>query len=37
MRIFSALLVTFLLFGSIWAGEVQSAEPHLAEAVFYVS
>ena len=37
MRILSALLVMFLLFGSIWAGKVHSVEPRLAEVVFYVS
>lgn len=37
MKILSAILVTFLLFGSVWAGAVQSKEPHLAEVVFYVS
>jgi hypothetical protein len=37
MRILSALLVTFLLYGSMWAPVVHAKEPHLAEAVFYVS
>jgi hypothetical protein len=37
MRILTAILVIFLLFGSVWAGAVQSQEPHLAEVVFYVS
>ena len=36
MRILTAILVTFLLFGSIWAGLVHSKEPPLAKVVFYV-
>jgi hypothetical protein len=37
MRILTAILVTFLLFGSVWAGAVDSKEPLLAKVVFYVS
>jgi hypothetical protein len=37
MRMLTATFVTFLLFGSVWAGAVQSQEPHLTEVVFYVS
>jgi hypothetical protein len=37
MRILTAILVTFLLVGSAWAGAVQSKEPPLAKIVFYVS
>jgi hypothetical protein len=36
MRILTAILMTFLLVGSIGSGTVQSKEPPLAKIVFYV-
>ena len=37
MKILPAILVTFLLVGSVWTGALQSKEPPLVKAVFYVS
>ena len=37
MRILAAILMVFLLVGSIGAGAVQAKEPLLAKIVFYVS
>jgi hypothetical protein len=36
MKAITAIPMTFLLAGSIWAGAVHSKEPPLAKAVFYV-
>jgi hypothetical protein len=37
MRVIAAIIMTFLLVGSIWAGAVQSKDQPLAKIVFYVS
>jgi hypothetical protein len=37
MKVFTTILMSFLLVGYIWAGAVHSNEPSLAKIVFYVS
>jgi len=37
MRVIAAILMTFLLVGSIWAGAIQSKDQPLSKIVFYVS
>jgi hypothetical protein len=36
MRFLTALFISFLLVGSLWAGAVTSKDPPLAKVVFYV-
>jgi hypothetical protein len=36
MKITSTMIITFFLIGFVWTGAVQSEEPSLAKAVFYV-